>query len=78
MKRTARVVVGPEERFGDRSQADMEANHWESLLRTLHEHGVAADAAKLGALSHDLELSDRLLALSDAKSLDECRERGLD
>ena len=71
--RTARVVVGPDEPFGDRSQADMEAIHWEPLLRTLREHGVVADAAKLRRLPHDVKSSGRVLALTDARSAEEPR-----
>jgi hypothetical protein len=78
IKRTARVVVGPDEPFGDRSQADTDAIHWEALGRTLRGHGVPADAAKLRGLAHDVELSDRLLALNDAQALEEHRERGFD
>src|SRR5947209_2686790 len=63
---TARVVVGPDEPFGDRSRTDMEVGYWEALVRTLREEGVVADAAKLRALPHDVELSARVVALSDA------------
>ena len=66
IKRTARFVVGPDEPYGDRSQADMEAVHWEPLVQILREHGVVTDAAKLAALPHDVELSDRVLARVDA------------
>jgi hypothetical protein len=36
---TARVVVGPDEAFGDHSQADMERDHWNTLAGTLRAHG---------------------------------------
>jgi hypothetical protein len=65
IERTARVVVGPDEPFGDHSQADMEVMHWEPLVRTLGEHGIAADATRLRELPHDVECSDRLLARID-------------
>jgi hypothetical protein len=69
--RTARVVVGPDEPLGERSQTDMEDLHWEALVQALREHGVVADAAKLRALPHTVELSDRVLALADAQSAEE-------
>jgi hypothetical protein len=62
MERTARVVVGPDEPFDGRSQADMEAGHWDTLWRILRQHGVEVAAAELKALPHDVLLSDRVLA----------------
>jgi ADP-ribose pyrophosphatase YjhB (NUDIX family) len=73
IKRTARVVVGPDEPLGERSQTDMEDLHWEALVRALREHGVESDAAKLRALPHTVELSDRVLALADMPSAEERR-----
>lgn len=60
---TARVVVGPDEAHGGRSQADMDAGHWSTLAGTLRRHGVAVDAGGLAALPHDVVLSERLRAL---------------
>ena len=62
MKRTARMVVGPDEPFEGHSQADMEAGHWDTLSRILRQHGIEVAAAELKALPHDVELSDRVLA----------------
>lgn len=62
LTRTARVVVGPDEPFEGRSQADMEAGHWDALARILRRHGVESAAGELRALRHDVELSDRVLA----------------
>jgi hypothetical protein len=59
---TARVVVGPDEAFGGRSQSDMEADHWRALAETLRTHGVFVDADELSQLPHVVVLSDRLLA----------------
>jgi hypothetical protein len=56
----ARTVVGPDEPFGDRSQADMEASHWASLVATLAEAGMEVDGQQLARLPHDVELSERL------------------
>jgi hypothetical protein len=62
MKRTARDVVGPDEPFDGRTQADIEADHWDALARILRQHGVEITAADLEALEHVVELSDRVLA----------------
>jgi hypothetical protein len=62
MKRTARDVVGPDEPFEGRSEADMEARHWEALAQILREQGVEVEAAELRGLPHDVELSDRVHA----------------
>lgn len=62
MERTARDVVGPDEPFEGRTQADMEAGHWDSLARVLRQEGIEVDAAELRGLPHDVELSDRVLA----------------
>jgi len=59
---TARVVVGPDEPFDERSQEDMEADHWASLAAVLKRHGVVVDARELRRLRHDVVLSERLLA----------------
>jgi hypothetical protein len=62
MRRTARDVVGPDEPFEGKSQADMEAGHWDTLASILRRHGVEVADAELKALRHDVELSDRVLA----------------
>jgi hypothetical protein len=59
---TARVVVGPDEPFGGRTQRDMEESHWAWLAGKLGAHGVAVEAAELGRLPHDVVLGDRLRA----------------
>ena len=59
---TARVVVGPDEPFGGRTQDDMESDHWNALAETVRRHGVVVDASELRQLPHDVVLSDRLLA----------------
>jgi hypothetical protein len=62
MKREARFVVGPDEPFDGRTQADMEEDHWDALARVLQQQGVAVEAAELKVLPHEVELSDRVLA----------------
>jgi hypothetical protein len=62
---TARVVVGPDEPYGGRSQDDMETGHWNTLAETLRAHGVVVDAGELRRLPHDVVLSDRLRARLD-------------
>jgi hypothetical protein len=59
---TARVVVGPDEPFGGRSQDDMETAHWNALAETFRAQGVVVDASELRQLPHDVVLSDRLRA----------------
>jgi hypothetical protein len=59
---TARVVVGPDEPFGGRSQDEMETDHWNALAENLRAHGVVVDAGELRRLPHDVVLSDRLRA----------------
>jgi hypothetical protein len=60
---TARMVVGPDEPRGARTRADMEAGHWTTLAATLANAGVKIDATTLGALPHEVVLSDRLRSL---------------
>ena len=62
IEREARVVVGPDEPFEGRTQADMEADHWDALARVLRQHGVEVGAGELKELPHDVELGGRVLA----------------
>jgi hypothetical protein len=57
---TARMVVGPDEPFGGRSQGDMETDHWNALAESLRAQGVVVGAGELRQLPHNVELSDRL------------------
>ena len=59
---TARVVVGPDEPFGGRSQDDMETDHWNTLAENLRARGVVVDAGELRQLPHDVVLGGRLRA----------------
>ncbi len=59
---TARMVVGPDEPFGGRSQDDMETDHWNALAENLRAQGVVVDAGELRQLPHDVEIGDRLRA----------------
>ena len=59
---TARVVVGPDEPFGGRSQEDMETDHWNALAEHLRAQGVVVDAGELRRLPHEVVLSEPLLA----------------
>jgi hypothetical protein len=59
---TARVVVGPDEAYGGRSQSEMDAGHWSTLAETLAAHGVEASAEDLRRLPHDVVLTERLRA----------------
>lgn len=62
IEETARMVVGPDEPFGGRSQQDMEADHWTYLAGILQRQGVIVDALELRALPHEVVLSERLRA----------------
>lgn len=62
VQKTVRDVVGPDEPFSGRSQEDMAALHWNSLLETALRHGVVTDMAELRQLPHDVVLTPRLLA----------------
>jgi hypothetical protein len=57
---TARVVVGPDEAFGGRTQRDMERDHWSWLAEKLGAQGVVVDADGLKELPHEVILSERL------------------
>lgn len=59
---TTRVVVGPDEPCGGRSQDDMETDHWNALAENLRAHGAVVDASELRQLPHDVVLGDRLIA----------------
>jgi hypothetical protein len=61
LERTARVVVGPDEPVPGSTQAAAAASHWETLTLTLRAQGVEVAADELGALPHDVELSERIL-----------------
>ncbi len=56
----ARLVVGPDEPYDGRSQADMEADHWANLAGILRHQGVLVDAQELRRLPHDVEVSERV------------------
>jgi hypothetical protein len=60
---TARVVVGPDESWGDRTRAEMESGHWATLEQKLHAAGVDTARCDLAALVDDVEISDRLRRL---------------
>jgi hypothetical protein len=62
IQETTRVVVGPDEPFDDRSQEDMEADHWMFLHQISLRQGVAVDKAELRRLPHDVVLSQQVLA----------------
>ena len=62
IEETARTVVGPDEPFGDHTQADMERDHWAHLAGVLRDQGVAVDGDELRGLPHEVVLDRRLLA----------------
>jgi hypothetical protein len=62
IEETSRVVVGPDEAFGGRSQADMERDHWANLAGILREQGIAVEPDELKGLPHDVVLSETILS----------------
>jgi len=62
LEENARTVVGPDEAYGDVTEAEMAAGHWETLAATLADHGVQVDPEQLSTLPHDVELTGRVLA----------------
>jgi hypothetical protein len=63
IEETTRVVVGPDEPFGEHSQEDMERDHWAYLAGILRDQGVAVDPEELRTLPHDVVFSEALLSL---------------
>lgn len=59
---TARAVVGPDERYGNRTQDEMDRGHWETLAQTLRRGGIEIDRDVLPGLPHDVEHGERLAA----------------
>jgi hypothetical protein len=57
---TARIVVGPDEPWGDQTRAQVESDHWATLERKPRDARVDTDGTDLRALPHDVEISDRL------------------
>jgi hypothetical protein len=57
---TARMVVGPDEPWGDQTREQAEEAHWTYLEQKLQNAGISVQEGKLETLSHDVEMSDRL------------------
>src|SRR5262245_57835669 len=62
LEETARMVVGPEEPFGDHTREDMETLHWAALADVLRRQGVDVQPHELRELPHEVVLSERLRA----------------
>jgi hypothetical protein len=60
IERTARMVVGPDGPGPDETDQQMAAWYWERMEHKLRDAGIAADAAELQGLVHDVEISERL------------------
>lgn len=60
MVETARVVVGPDEPFGEASSEQAAIGHWQCLSSILARHGFRIEAVELRLLSHDVVLTGRL------------------
>ena len=59
---TTRMVVGPDEPFGGRTDDDMAADHWAHLQHIAQRQGVGTTVAELRDLPHDVVLSSQVLA----------------
>lgn len=62
VEKEARVVVGPDEPFGDRTEKDMQRDHWLHLASVAAQQGVSIAVSDLSRLPHDVVLSQRLIA----------------
>lgn len=62
---TARMVVGPDEPWGDQTRTQVASDHWATLERKLQSAGVDTSDTDMSALRHDVEISDRLRRLID-------------
>lgn len=63
IERIARVTVGADEPFEDRTPEQMEADYWVYLAQAAHEQNVEMTASELSALRHDVEFTSKLRAL---------------
>lgn len=57
---TAKMVVGPDEPWGDQTRKQAEEAHWAYLEHKLQDAGVSVREGSLKTLSHDVEMSERL------------------
>jgi hypothetical protein len=62
MRQTARVVVGPDEPWGDETYESVESEHWAWMAEILGKSDVVATGDELKSLPHDVELSDSIMA----------------
>lgn len=62
LRKTARVVVGPDEPPSDRSRQDMERSYWDFLQQVAGRQGIVVTSEDLMRLRHDVVLSKQLLA----------------
>lgn len=58
---TARVVVGPDEPFGRRTNQEMATEHWKSLAALLQRQGISTEVRTLSLLPDEISLSPALL-----------------
>jgi hypothetical protein len=65
IKRTTRMVVGPDEPPEGRTREEEARLHWDHLAQVAQRQGVIIGSAELRALPHDVELSEQLLTLLD-------------
>lgn len=60
IEETARVVVGPDEPYGEESVEDAALGHWTYIQEILARQGIGIGVSELRKLRHDVVLSERL------------------
>lgn len=68
IEETARVVVGPDEPYGEQSVEDAIAGHWAFIQALLARRGIEAGVSELRTMRHDVVLSKRLQDRLDRNS----------
>ena len=62
LENTSKMVVGPDEEYEEYTQDQMDAFHWATLAKTLHDVGVTITPEELSQLPHDVVLSETIRA----------------
>ncbi|WP_104112055.1 hypothetical protein [Arthrobacter sp. N199823] len=58
---TARVVVGPDEPYGDQTATGAVTAYWNYIQNILAQHGLETSPAELPAIPHDVVLSQSII-----------------
>lgn len=68
IEETTRVVVGPDEPYGEQSVEDAIVGHWAFVQEILAQRGIEAGVSELRTMRHDVVLSKRLQDCLDKNS----------